>query len=126
MTQQYIVYGAADTGSVAVEAALTLAGRPYRVEETPPLADRAASEAFAAINPMRQVPALGLPSGEVVTESAAILIWLADTFPAAGLGPGLPDPRRAAFLQWMSFVSSAIYALYWIRDDPLRLAADAD
>lgn len=72
---------------------------------------------------MRQVPALVLPSGQVMTESAAILVWLADRYPQAQLAPAPMDPGRPPFLRWMSFVSSAIYSLYWIRDEPTRLAA---
>ena len=123
MTTPWTLYGQKGTGSVAVEAALTLQKIPYRLQETP-LAGRAASDAFAKINPMRQLPALVLPSGELMTESAAILIWLADAHRDSGLGPKIEDPGRAAYLQWMAFVSSAIYALYWVRDDPSRLAAD--
>lgn len=71
---------------------------------------------------MRQVPVLVLPSGEVMTESAAMLIWIADRFPQAGLAPRPGDATRGQYLRWMSFVSSAIYSLYWIRDEPSRLA----
>jgi GST-like protein len=113
----YIVIGQAGTGSVPVEAALTLAGLPYRVEEV-----RAVD--FGKHNPMRQIPALVTPAGELITESAAILIWLADIHPEAGLAPRIESPERAQFLRWMAFVSSAIYALYWIRDLPSRLAAN--
>jgi GST-like protein len=74
---------------------------------------------------MRQVPALELPTGEVMTESAAILVRLAELHPQARLGPGADDPARGQFLRWMSFVSSAIYAHYWLKDDPSRLVADA-
>ncbi len=59
-----------------------------------------------------------------MSESAAILIWLADAFPDAGLAPLAGDPRRPAFLRWMTFVSSAIYALYWITDNPARVSDD--
>lgn len=123
MTAPWTVYAQKGTGSVAIEAALTLLGFPYSLRETA-LAGQGASDAFAKINPMRQLPALVLPSGELMTESAAILIWLADAFPRSDLGPRIEDPGRAAFLQWMAFVSAAIYALYWVRDDPTRLAAD--
>jgi GST-like protein len=127
MTQPLIVYGAIGSGSVAVEAALTLIGVPYELAERPPLKDFDAALAFAGrVNPMRQVPALVLPSGELMTESAAILIWLADAYPEARLAPGLADSARGQFLRWMSFVSSAIYALYWVRDDPSRLVADPE
>jgi GST-like protein len=71
---------------------------------------------------MRQVPALVLPGGELMTESAAILIWLADRHRAAGLAPDLDDPLRARFLRWMAFIAAQIYELYWVRDVPSRLA----
>lgn len=125
MDKPYTVYGAAGSGSVSVEAALTLLGLPYEVIEGAAWdGGEAALRRIGQVNPMRQVPALVLPSGEVMTEAAAILIWLADSHPAARLSPGLDDPRRPAFLRWMSFVASSIYALYWLRDDPSRAAPD--
>jgi GST-like protein len=117
------IYGALGSGSVPVEAALTLIGLPYEVVETP-WQTIATDEAASRINPMRQVPALAFPGGELMTESAAMLIWLADRYPDARLAPAAIHRKRAAFLRWMAFVSSAIYALYWIRDDPSRLSED--
>jgi len=119
----FIVYGAKASGSAAVEAALTLIGAPYQVVERIAWEEEGA-RAMAAVNPLRQVPALVLPNGELMTESAAMLIWLADSHPAARLAPALDDPRRPAFLRWMAFVSSQIYSLFWIRDDPSRMADD--
>jgi len=120
MSEQYIVYGAAGSGSVPVEAALTLLGLPYRVIDSTILEARADPE-LARVNPMLQVPALTLPSGELMTESAAMLIWLADEHPEARLAPTMAGAARPAFLRWMNFVSAAIYGLYWIRDDPSRV-----
>ena len=80
-----------------------------------------ATAAWGLALAMRQVPALVLPDGTLMTESAAILIWLAETYPQGRLGPPPGDPMRPVFLRWMSFVSSAIYALFWIRDKPDRL-----
>ena len=124
MTGTYIVHGAAGTGSVMVEGALTLLGLPYEVVEAQVLGKRREDARLAAVNPMRQVPALVLPGGELMTESAAILIWLADDHPEARLAPTMASAARPAFLRWMAFVSSAIYALFWIRDDPSRVADD--
>ena len=118
MSGGYVLYGAPGSGSVAVEAALTLIGAPYELIEVPDLA------ALQRLLPaMRQVPALVLPDGEVMTESAAILIRLAELHPDARLAPRPDDPARGQFLRWMSFVSSAIYAHYWLKDDPSRLVA---
>ena len=47
-----------------------------------------------------------------MTESAAILVWLAEAFPDARLAPTPGDVGRAQFLRWMSYVSVAIYSLY--------------
>lgn len=120
------LYSAPGSGGVAVEAALTLIGAPYAVVDavTWDEADPASGDQVLKANPMRQIPALVLPSGEVLTESAAILIWLAERYPHARLAPPPGDPRRAQFLRWMSFVSAAIYSLYWVKDDPSRLAPD--
>lgn len=104
-----------------MEATLGLLKLPYRVEECAPWEGGPEADKLVGINPMLQVPALALPSGEVITESAAILIWLADAYPEARLAPAPAEATRAVFLRWMSFVSSAIYALYWITDNPARL-----
>jgi GST-like protein len=126
MNEELTLFGAAGSGSVPVEAALTLIGEPYRLVEavTWDEEDPTSGDKVLAANPMRQVPALVLASGEVITESAAILIWLAEQHPQARLAPAPGDPRRAQFLRWMSFVSSAIYSLYWVKDDPFRLVPD--
>ena len=126
MSNRYILYSDVGSGGVAVEAALTLMGQAYELVEAPTSEpeDPAGGDRVLAANPMRQVPALVLPSGEVLTESAAILIWLAEQHPEAGLAPAPGDPARAAFLRWMAFVSAAIYSLYWVKDDPARLVPD--
>jgi GST-like protein len=120
----YVVFGAKGSGSIPVEATLTLLGLPYEVVEAVAWESDAERAKVAKVNPMRQIPALVLPSGEVLTESAAILMWLAEQHPEARLAPPVGDPRRAAFLRWMSFLPASIYSLYWVRDDPMRLAAD--
>jgi GST-like protein len=126
MSGEYVVYGGKGTGSVPVEAALTLLGLPYRVVETTIFEGDHSDPALKARNPMMQVPALILPSGELMTESAAILIWLADDHPEARLSPTMASAQRPAFLRWMAFISSAISALYWIRDEPARIIDDPE
>ncbi|QUD86714.1 glutathione S-transferase family protein [Phenylobacterium montanum] len=126
MDKPFVIYGARGSGSIPIEAALTLLRQPYQIVERAPLAEVAADEAIFKVNPLGQVPAMLLPDGELMTESAAILIWIADRFPAMRLAPDVLDRRRPAFLRWMTFVSSAIYALFWIRDDPSRLTPDPE
>lgn len=117
------LYGAQASGSVAVEAALTLLGLPYTLIEGATWAEETARDRVATSNPMRQIPTLVMPDGEIMTESAAILIYLADLDPAATLAPAPNDPKRRQFLRWMLYVSSAIYALHWIKPDVKRIGA---
>lgn len=120
----YTVYGAVGSGSVPVEAALTLIGAPYRVIEAVTWEGDHERDKVAPVNPMRQIPALVTPDGETLTESAAILIWLAEQHPEAALAPEPGDPRRAQFLRWMTFVPASIYSMFWVRDEPSRLGGD--
>ena len=120
----YTVYGAAGSGSVPVEAALTLIGAPFDVIETPTWEGDHERDKVADVNPMRQIPALITPDGETITESAAILIWLAEQHPEAALAPEPGDPCRAQFLRWMTFIPASIYSMFWVRDEPSRLGGD--
>jgi len=121
--EKVTVYGAEGSGSIAVEATLTLLKVPYSVIEAATWAEHAARERVAPANRMRQVPTLILPGGEIMTESAAILIDLADRHPGSRLAPAVTDPGRGQFLRWMVYVSSAIYSLHWIKPDVTRIGA---
>lgn len=120
----YTVYGASGSGSMPVEAALTLMKQPFRVIEAVTWEGVAGQEKVAAVNPMRQVPALVTADGETITESAAILLWLTERHPEAALAPACDDPRRGQFLRWMTFIPAAIYSMFWVRDVPSRLVGD--
>ena len=120
----FTLHGAPGSGATVVHAALALLGLPVRTVDVSPWESEAERKKLAPLNPMRQVPVLVLPSGEVMTESAAILIWLGDRYPQAGLCPAAADPMRGPYLRWMLFIASSIYALFWIRDEPSRLIPD--
>ena len=120
------VYGAAGSGSIAVEATLTLLGLPYSLVEGATWVDESAHVQVGAVNALRQVPAVVFASGEIVTESGAILLHLADTHRSSRLAPAPDDAGRPQFLRWMFYVSSAIYALHWIKPDVRRVGANPE
>ena len=67
------------------------------------------AEPYLSINPMGKVPAIQ-HRGKVVTEVAAICLYLADAFPEAGLAP---DPRdRADYYRWLFFASGPVEAAF--------------
>ncbi|MGD9636769.1 MAG: glutathione S-transferase family protein [Pirellulales bacterium] len=123
IAQELTLFGAAASGSVAVEAALTLLSIPFKLVEGATWASESARERVGAQNAMRQIPTLVFPSGEILTESAGILVYLADLHPGARLSPGVNASSRGQFLRWMFFVSSAIYSLHWIKPDVSRIGA---
>jgi glutathione S-transferase len=83
------LYGAAGSGSIAVEAVLTLLNIPYLLIEAVTWEDEQARERISAVNAMRQVPTLVYAGGEIMTESAGIMIDLADRHLGSMLAPPL-------------------------------------
>ncbi|WP_374469147.1 glutathione S-transferase family protein [Phenylobacterium sp.] len=122
MADGYVLYGAPGWGSTVVEAALTLMGQAYQRVDLKEGVFAHEDPRLVKLNPLAQVPALVLPSGELMTESAAILLWLTEQHPEAGLAPAPGDPARAQFLRWMAYIPAQIYSMYWVRDIPSRLA----
>jgi glutathione S-transferase len=103
----YKLYGRANAGSLAVQIVLEEIGAPYELLWVSRTA--AELEAFRRINPAGKVPALVLPDGTPVFESAAILIHLTNAHPTANLAPVAGSTAHARFLQWMLFLSSNVY-----------------
>jgi len=63
--------------------------------------------AFLAINPMGKIPAI-VVDGTVITEAAAIIAWLADAHPDAGLAPPVGSTERGTWYRWLFFGGSCI------------------
>ena len=66
-------------------------------------------EDFSAVNPKGYVPALRLDSGEVLTEVATLVQYLADKAPQAGLAPAAGTIERYRLQEWLTFVSTEIH-----------------
>jgi GST-like protein len=88
-TRMYKVYAFATPNSVKVPIALEELGLPYDLKPVNVRKGEQKTEAFLAINPNGKVPVL-VDNGVVLTESAAILVHLAETsgklLPASGAG----------------------------------------
>lgn len=63
--------------------------------------------AFRMASPMGKVPALSDGAAHLA-DSAAICLYLADKYPAAGLAPSVDDPARAQYLYWMVFTPGVL------------------
>lgn len=81
-------------------------GAAYDLHVVDMKADEQRQPAFLALNPLGKVPAIR-HGDAIVTEQGAIVIYLADLFPQAGLAPTLDDPLRGPYLRWLVFYGSS-------------------
>ncbi|MET2831802.1 glutathione S-transferase family protein [Mesorhizobium shangrilense] len=82
-------------------------GVPFEFSPVNIRAQGGVPEAYRSIQPNKKVPAID-HDGTVVTERAAITIYLADTFSGAGLAPALGDSARARYLTWLVYCDSVL------------------
>jgi glutathione S-transferase len=101
MADELIFYTNPQSRGRIVRWMLEEIGAPYRTEVLG-YGTTMKSPEYLAINPMGKVPAI-VHRGVVVTEAAAICVYLADAFPKAGLAPKLDDPQRGTYLRWILF-----------------------
>ena len=73
----YKLYNRLGSGGFAVEAALSIAGEPFQLISLNSTPGTELPVSFREINPWGQVPVLITPEGKLMTESAAMLAFLA-------------------------------------------------
>ena len=105
---------------------MALAGKSFRTEVVKPTERGPARDRLLALNPLGQVPTVLMPDGTIMTESAAIVLHLADLAPSCGLAPAPDDPQRAQFLRWLVFMVAAIYPTFTYGDEPERWVEGAE
>ncbi|WP_159585803.1 glutathione S-transferase family protein [Chelativorans xinjiangense] len=99
-------------------------GVDYEMELVDIRGEGGAPEEYRKIQPNKKVPAIE-HDGTVVTERAAITIYLGDTFPEKGLAPAVGDPDRAAYLSTLVYhdavfdpvVCAKVHGLSYVSND---------
>ena len=82
-------------------------GVPYELRFVDIMQGGQKSAELLALNPMGKLPIL-VDGEAVVTESAAIGLYLADRYSLGQLAPLPDDPARATYLRWSLFAPSVI------------------
>ena len=118
----YTLYGIDESGSCMIEIALQRCAVPWRRIDASSWEDSEGSDALARINPLKQIPTLVTPDGQVLTESAAILIHLGLEFPASDLLAG----NRAQILRGLVYIAANCYSAVGIIDYPQRWLGNGD
>ncbi|MGU3362382.1 glutathione S-transferase family protein [Methylobacterium sp. M6A4_1b] len=101
-SRRITLYHAPRTRSSGVLTLLEELGADYGLRTLDLKAGEHRAPAFLAVNPLGKVPAI-VHGDVVVTEQAAIVIYLADLYPEAKLAPALDDPLRGPYLRWLAF-----------------------
>ena len=105
----YKLIGRKGSGSTGPHFALEELGVPYTFTHIEK--EQMASPEFLKLNPMGRVPALILPTGEAMFESAAMVSYLAAAHPSA-LAPKPGTLAHAKYSQWLVFLSANVYETY--------------
>jgi glutathione S-transferase len=102
-----VLYGRPMAGSLAVEFMLAELNLPHRRVLVTGYGDGVQPASFAGVNPLRQVPALTMEDGTLLTESGAIVVYLAEGREDWSPAPG--TPARVPYLRWIFYLAATIY-----------------
>lgn len=81
---------------------------------------------YLKLNPTGQVPALKLDGGQIVTQAEAILMYLANAFPASKLGPSEDILERAEMHKWLSFLTGDLHPAFYPFFNPGKFIDDEE
>jgi glutathione S-transferase len=95
---------------VAREAGIALELERVDLGRNPHRAETGAD--FTEINPKGSVPALRLDDGQLLTEGAAIVQYLADLAPESGLAPAAGTLERYRLQEWLTFTGTELHKLF--------------
>jgi glutathione S-transferase len=102
------LYHAPQSRSSRIVWLLEELGAPYELRITDiPRPDGSGAPDPGNPHPDRKVPAL-VDDGVLVTESAAIVLYLTDRFPSAGIGPVVDDALRGRYLTWLAYYAGVL------------------
>ena len=119
-----MLYQITGSCSFAVRAALEEGAIPYRTVDVHPR-ERDVAPGFAAANPLKRVGTL-VDGEQAVYETGAILLYLVERFPEAGLGPLPGEPGRGDLLRWLAWLANTLHAIWWPLQVPGFLTTDDD
>jgi glutathione S-transferase len=117
------LYFSPGTVSMAAHIALEELGAPYELEALDVRAGEQYGERYQRIHPLGRVPALEIEPGVVLTETPALLGYLADLAPELMLLPREPLGRARAS-EWMSLLASSLHVAFLSFYRPGRYTSD--
>ena len=104
------LYYAPGACSLAAHIALREAGFSFELEKVDLASKQTENgENYSKVNPKGYVPALKLDNGEVLTEVAVLLQYIADEKPDSKLAPKFGSMERYRLMEWLSFIATEVH-----------------
>ena len=103
----YKLYGSLGAASLSPQCVLEESGLPYEFIEVDISEDTERDPEYLKLNPHGRIPTL-IFEDQVMIESAAISIYLADKHSHTQLSPPLDHPERSHYLQWMVYLTNTL------------------
>ena len=103
----YKLYGSLGAASLTPQCVLEETGLPYEFIEVDISEDTERDPEYLKLNPHGRIPTLVIDD-QVMIESAAISIYLADKHSHTQLSPPLDHPERSRYLQWMVYLTNTL------------------
>lgn len=122
----YTLFWERGSGSIVVQAVLEETGIPYEMKYVDMAAGENRQSAYLAENPTGLVPALKLPDGRTIGESAAIVLYLGEQGGESRVVPRPGDAERADFLYWLLYMATTGYTTFARYAHPERFTLDQE
>ena len=103
----YRLYWDRGSANMAPHAVLREAGAAFELVRVDVAKGENRSPAYLALNPNGRVPTLE-HGGQVFYEAAAIVLYICENHPEAGLMPLPGTAQRPVFLQWLFFLTNTL------------------
>jgi glutathione S-transferase len=122
----FTLYYAPGTASLVVHWLLIELDQPHELRLLDFESKQHKDAEYLKLNPNGVVPTL-LIDGQPVFEAAALVLQLADAFPAAQLAPPLASLQRAQYYQWILHLANTLQPAFrhWFYEDEIAGAANA-
>jgi glutathione S-transferase len=106
----YTLFYSPGACSISPHAALREAGLPFELVRVDLRAKKTqAGDDYLAINPKGYVPALRLPDGQMLTEAAVMLQYIADRVTSPSLAPHAGTMERYRLQEWLNFIATELH-----------------
>jgi len=103
------LYFAPGSCGLASQIALREAGQTFKLVKVDFATKTTVEGDYLKVSAKGFIPVLQMDNGDLLTEGAVILQWIADQYPDAGLLPPFGTRERYKVMEWLNFVASDLH-----------------